>query len=111
MPETTPLLSGADGSNYYFLNNGTEGNTPLVRDGDGAAVVEGIPDGANPLEFEPKKLGPKRQVGKFQIPVSKYASCAPITESLISHHTPYFFSDPFDLGSSNENTIYLGMQS
>eukprot|EP00429_Kryptoperidinium_foliaceum_P110206 CAMPEP_0176296198 /NCGR_PEP_ID=MMETSP0121_2-20121125/58072_1 /TAXON_ID=160619 /ORGANISM="Kryptoperidinium foliaceum, Strain CCMP 1326" /LENGTH=121 /DNA_ID=CAMNT_0017637327 /DNA_START=44 /DNA_END=406 /DNA_ORIENTATION=- len=58
MPETTPLLSSPDGSSYYFLNN----DGGVKRDADGGATVEGIPDGANAAEFEPKKLGPKRQV-------------------------------------------------
>lgn len=66
MPETTPLLSSPDGSNYYFLNS--EGD--VKRDADGGATVEGIPDGANAAEFEPKKLGPKRQVGRPEIPYS-----------------------------------------
>lgn len=62
MPETTPLLANADSGNYYFLNQGTSGTTPLVRDADGAATVDGVPVGSNAAEFEPKKLGPKRQV-------------------------------------------------
>jgi len=71
MPETTPLLSGADGGNYYFLNNGTTGTTPLVRDADGGATVEDIPEGSNATEFEPKKLGPRRQVRRFRIPCER----------------------------------------
>ena len=68
MPETTPLLSNTDGANYYFLNNGSEGKPSSFRGADRGAVVEGIPDGSDAAEFEPKKLGPKRQVGKFRIP-------------------------------------------
>ena len=57
MPETTPLLSNPDGSNYYFLNN----DGGLKRGSDSGATVEGIPNGANVVEFEPKKLGPAKQ--------------------------------------------------
>ncbi len=68
MPETTPLLSNADGANYYFLNNGVDGKPSSLRGAEGGATVNGIPQGANAAEFEPKKLGPKRQVNKFRIP-------------------------------------------
>jgi len=68
MPETTPLLSNSEGANYYFLNNGTEGKPSSFRGADRGAIVEGLPNGSDAAEFEPKKLGPKRQVGRFRIP-------------------------------------------
>ena len=61
--EGTPLLSGGEGgSSYYFLNN-TEahqsGTTPSVRDTDGGAVTEVIPEGSRPDEFAPRPVGVK----------------------------------------------------
>lgn len=60
--EGTPLLSGSDaGSSYYFLNNPETqgGTTPSVRDTDGGAVQETIPEGSSADEFAPRPVGMK----------------------------------------------------
>lgn len=69
MPETTPLISNTDGTGYYFLKqDGGDGTTSMVRDADGGAYVEGVPNGAYAEEFQPKILGPKIQVCFFTVP-------------------------------------------
>lgn len=65
MGEKSPLLSNTDGNGYYFLNDVKEGKSRDVQDEDGGAYFQGIPDGSTAEEFEPRKLGPKRQVGKI----------------------------------------------
>jgi hypothetical protein len=52
--------SGNESSKYYFLNSANsdygDGTPNAVRDGDGGAVVEGIPAGATEDEFAPRHL-------------------------------------------------------
>jgi hypothetical protein len=57
--ESTPLLKHAgENSSYYFLNNADEGGT---------AEVEGLPDGADHAEFEPRVIGRRGKVNKFRV--------------------------------------------
>lgn len=63
--ETDPLMpsnaSGNESSRYYFLNKPettTSTTNNLVRDADGIAVVESVPEGTAEEEFAPRVLPP-----------------------------------------------------
>lgn len=88
--ETTPLLRSSNvggsesSSKYYFLNKSNEdyagGASDLVRDGDGAQVVEQIPMGTSEQEFAPKYLPPV---------VCVRSSCLQLSRDLRSVDLPY----------------------
>ncbi|CAJ1964044.1 unnamed protein product [Cylindrotheca closterium] len=73
--EKTPLLSGGENQNYYFLN-------PLKKvfsqfgDGDEGETVEDLPPGATAEDFEPRMLGASSK-GLPRTPVLNQASKEP----------------------------------
>jgi hypothetical protein len=76
--ESTPLLKYAgENSSYYFLNNTDEG---------GIAEVEGLPDGADHSEFEPRVIGKRGKVNKFR--------ALPLAQKCAESHSMVWISFP-----------------
>jgi len=61
-----PVAKGSESPKWYFLNKktpslevgGVEPVNEAVRDADGVAVIEQLPEGATEEEFAPRQLEP-----------------------------------------------------